>query len=78
MAHGNEDTYRAMLQIKRSVQTRYAQVNYVSSELTSEEPPLDAGQVDPRVSGLDNDAMGALEAQARGGGAAKETKGPYP
>jgi pre-mRNA-splicing factor SYF1 len=65
VAHGNQDTYREMLQIKRSVQTRYAQVNYVSAELTDEDQPMDSGPLDPRSGGLENDAMGALEAQAR-------------
>lgn len=36
--HGNEDTFREMLRIKRSVQARYSQANYMTANMLSDAP----------------------------------------
>ncbi|KAL8953386.1 MAG: hypothetical protein Q9222_000763 [Ikaeria aurantiellina] len=72
--HGNEDTFKEMLRIKRSVQAQYnTDVNFIASQALQRSQQQAAGQnVD--VDGQDNgdegatqdaDAMAALERQAR-------------
>ncbi len=67
--HGNEDTFKEMLRIKRSVQAQYnTDVNFVASQaLAKSQQKGQAGQAEPSENG-DNDtadAMAALERQAR-------------
>lgn len=59
--HGNEDTYKEMLRIKRSVQTQYnTDVNFIASQA------LARSQRQPGSGGADGgDAMSALEKQLR-------------
>jgi pre-mRNA-splicing factor SYF1 len=57
--HGNEDTFKEMLRIKRSVQAQYnTDVNFIASQA------LARSQVPPETR-EDEDAMAALERQAR-------------
>ncbi|KXH51185.1 pre-mRNA-splicing factor SYF1 [Colletotrichum simmondsii] len=60
--HGNEDTFKEMLRIKRSVQAQYnTDVNFIASQALarSQRRPEDSGDADV------DDAMAALERQAR-------------
>ncbi|KAK1969846.1 pre-mRNA-splicing factor SYF1 [Colletotrichum sublineola] len=60
--HGNEDTFKEMLRIKRSVQAQYnTDVNFIASQALarSQRRPEESG--DPEVA----DAMAALERQAK-------------
>lgn len=63
--HGNEDTYKEMLRIKRSVQAQYnTDVNFIASQA------LARGQAKPAAAGEDEDgekrdAMEALDREAR-------------
>ena len=63
--HGNEDTYKEMLRIKRSVQAQYnTDVNFIASQA------LARGQAKPVAAGEDGDgektdAMEALDREAR-------------
>jgi pre-mRNA-splicing factor SYF1 len=61
--HGNEDTFKEMLRIKRSVQAQYnTDVNFIASQALARSKQLPGeGQVDEEVT----DAMAALERQAR-------------
>jgi pre-mRNA-splicing factor SYF1 len=62
--HGNEDTYREMLRIKRSVQAQYnTDVNFIASQAIARSQAKEAanGEVDSEVT----DAMEQLERQAR-------------
>jgi len=40
VSFGNEETFREMLRVKRSVQTAFAQVNYMAAEMASGEAPV--------------------------------------
>ena len=68
--HGNEDTFKEMLRIKRSVQAQYnTDVNFIASQALarSQQQPEDQtgnGDGEDRLNG-DADAMAALERQAR-------------
>jgi pre-mRNA-splicing factor SYF1 len=64
IAHGNEDTVREMLRIKRSVQATYnVQVNFMSAQMVSTTgEQISAGQVAP--SKENEDPMSHLDAQA--------------
>ncbi|MBE3041040.1 hypothetical protein IMZ48_00315 [Candidatus Bathyarchaeota archaeon] len=58
--HGNEDTFKEMLRIKRSVQAQYnTDVNFIASQA------LAGGQVPLEEDDGTGDAMAALERQAR-------------
>ncbi|KAF4778157.1 pre-mRNA-splicing factor SYF1 [Colletotrichum scovillei] len=60
--HGNEDTFKEMLRIKRSVQAQYnTDVNFIASQALarSQRRPEDSGDAEV------DDAMAALERQAR-------------
>lgn len=61
--HGNEDTFKEMLRIKRSVQAQYnTDVNFIASQaLARQQQAGDGGEVD----GEGADAMAALEREAR-------------
>ncbi|KAF5520146.1 Pre-mRNA-splicing factor SYF1 [Colletotrichum aenigma] len=61
--HGNEDTFKEMLRIKRSVQAQYnTDVNFIASQaLARSQRQPDVDSADPEVA----DAMAALERQAR-------------
>ncbi|KAL2023954.1 hypothetical protein VTK56DRAFT_189 [Thermocarpiscus australiensis] len=65
--HGNEDTYKEMLRIKRSVQAKYnTDVNFIASQALARSQQRKqkngtGGEVDPEVA----DAMEQLERQAR-------------
>lgn len=67
--HGNEDTFKEMLRIKRSVQAQYnTDVNFIASQALarSQMKPEDAENVDGEgEAGEKADAMAALERQAR-------------
>ena len=69
MQHGNEDTFKEMLRIKRSVQAQYnTDVNFIASQALarSQQKPEDAENGEA-ANGADEkaDAMAALERQAR-------------
>ena len=59
IAHGNEDTFRDMLRLKRSVQAQYSQVNYMVADMINE--------VKPTLT--DAQAMAEVASHNRGGGA---------
>jgi pre-mRNA-splicing factor SYF1 len=66
--HGNEDTYKEMLRIKRSVQAQYnTDVNFIASQAVARGQqngaPADEDADDADAAG--EDAMAALERQAR-------------
>ncbi|OOF97470.1 hypothetical protein ASPCADRAFT_206302 [Aspergillus carbonarius ITEM 5010] len=71
--HGNEDTFKEMLRIKRSVQAQYnTDVNFIASQAIarSQQRTQDGGQAKDEQDGVDAaaeraDAMAALERQAR-------------
>jgi pre-mRNA-splicing factor SYF1 len=71
IAHGNEDTVREMLRIKRSVQATYnVQVNFMSAQMiaasinaNSNTAAAAATSVDSQAS-KENDPMASLEAKA--------------
>ena len=67
--HGNEDTFKEMLRIKRSVQAQYnTDVNFIASQALarSQMKPEDAENMDGEgEAGEKADAMAALERQAR-------------
>ncbi|KAJ5527226.1 hypothetical protein N7451_003818 [Penicillium sp. IBT 35674x] len=65
--HGNEDTFKEMLRIKRSVQTQYnTDVNFIASQAIarSQQRPDDEQAGDEEDAGR-ADAMAAIERQAR-------------
>jgi pre-mRNA-splicing factor SYF1 len=55
VAHGNEETFREMLRVKRSVAARYSQVNYMAAEMMTE---------NANSSVSDADAMSRLQGEA--------------
>ncbi|KAL0933040.1 pre-mRNA-splicing factor syf1 [Colletotrichum truncatum] len=60
--HGNEDTFKEMLRIKRSVQAQYnTDVNFIASQALARSQQRPEESADPDVA----DAMAALERQAR-------------
>ncbi|EHA18918.1 hypothetical protein ASPNIDRAFT_49828 [Aspergillus niger ATCC 1015] len=71
--HGNEDTFKEMLRIKRSVQAQYnTDVNFIASQAIarSQQRTQDGGKDNTEQDGVDAeaeraDAMAALERQAR-------------
>lgn len=66
--HGNEDTFKEMLRIKRSVQAQYnTDVNFIASQALARSQQQQAGQEVDADDGdvQDADAMAALERQAR-------------
>ncbi|MCJ1229627.1 pre-mRNA-splicing factor syf1 [Toensbergia leucococca] len=67
--HGNEDTFKEMLRIKRSVQAQYnTDVNFIASQALarSQQRPEDLeGEDDAMEESEKADAMAALERQAR-------------
>lgn len=65
--HGNEDTFKEMLRIKRSVQAQYnTDVNFIASQaLARSQQNPEAQQNEDNVEGGNGDAMSALERQAR-------------
>ena len=67
--HGNEDTFKEMLRIKRSVQAQYnTDVNFIASQALarSQQRPEDAANGDAEGHPAEQaDAMAALERQAR-------------
>jgi len=63
--HGNEDTFRDMLRIKRSVQATYAQVHFNSTDIAAEGGPE---VLDPMAAA--EDALKSDEDRKRAGGAA--------
>lgn len=71
--HGNEDTFKEMLRIKRSVQAQFnTDVNFIASQAVArQQQAAEAGQGDDeddegvKMNGEKADAMAALERQAR-------------
>jgi len=71
--HGNEDTFKEMLRIKRSVQAQYnTDVNFIASQALARAQPKSGGAIGRARSGSDEqggsqraDAMGALEREVR-------------
>ncbi|WYZ46463.1 hypothetical protein EsH8_IX_000688 [Colletotrichum jinshuiense] len=60
--HGNEDTFKEMLRIKRSVQAQYnTDVNFIASQALARSQRRPDESADPEVA----DAMAALERQAK-------------
>src|SRR6478735_1644992 len=60
--HGNEDTYKEMLRIKRSVQAQYnTDVNFIASQALARSQRRPGGADDAEIT----DAMAALERQSR-------------
>ncbi|KAF0315279.1 Pre-mRNA-splicing factor SYF1 [Colletotrichum sp. SAR11_59] len=60
--HGNEDTFKEMLRIKRSVQAQYnTDVNFIASQALARSQLQSDDSADPEVA----DAMATLERQAR-------------
>ncbi|KAF4627729.1 hypothetical protein G7Y89_g10424 [Cudoniella acicularis] len=60
--HGNEDTFKEMLRIKRSVQAQYnTDVNFIASQALARAKEAGGGEIDAD----DADAMAALEREAR-------------
>mmetsp|Transcript_19169 Transcript_19169/g.31375 ORF Transcript_19169/g.31375 Transcript_19169/m.31375 type:complete len:872 (-) Transcript_19169:255-2870(-) len=61
--HGNEDTFRDMLRIKRSVQATYTQVTFAAADMLNAAKQADEDNVAKRRK-TDNDAMEALDRMA--------------
>ncbi|XP_015888127.3 uncharacterized protein LOC107423123 [Ziziphus jujuba] len=64
--HGNEDTFREMLRIKRSVQASYSQTHFILPEyLMQKDQRLDLDEAKDKLkqAGLPEDEMAALERQ---------------
>jgi pre-mRNA-splicing factor SYF1 len=62
--HGNEDTFKEMLRIKRSVQAQYnTDVNFIASQALARSQQQAGGEGDEE--GEEADAMAALEREAR-------------
>jgi pre-mRNA-splicing factor SYF1 len=60
--HGNEDTFKEMLRIKRSVQAQYnTDVNFIASQALARSQRRPEGAEDAEIT----DAMAALERQSR-------------
>jgi len=77
--HGNEDTFREMLRVKRSVQARFSQANYMTANMLSDAPRVqtdaealakDAAKKAPAVSAA---AAAGVKRKAVEGGA-RETE----
>mmetsp|Transcript_37540 Transcript_37540/g.86680 ORF Transcript_37540/g.86680 Transcript_37540/m.86680 type:complete len:885 (+) Transcript_37540:71-2725(+) len=62
--HGNEDTFRDMLRVKRSVQATYAQVHFNATEIAEEVSTI----LDPMAAA--EEALQGEESRKRAGGAA--------
>ncbi|KAK5059704.1 pre-mRNA-splicing factor syf1 [Exophiala bonariae] len=70
VAHGNEDTFKEMLRIKRSVAAKFnTDVNYIASQAVKRGQAAASSTVDldgqDGQNGIAGDAMAALERQAR-------------
>ena len=64
--HGNEDTFKEMLRIKRSVQAQYnTDVNFIASQALARSQQRTRDIIEPGDGNDTNDAMAALEGQAR-------------
>ncbi|KAF2488096.1 hypothetical protein BDY17DRAFT_244227 [Neohortaea acidophila] len=70
--HGNEDTFKEMLRIKRSVQAKFnTDVSFIASQAVARQRAMEAGEEEGEeeeeqgVGGEKADAMAALERQAR-------------
>lgn len=66
--HGNEDTFKEMLRIKRSVQAQFnTDVNFIASQAVARQQAQATGAVDgdEEMDGEKADAMAQLERQAR-------------
>ncbi|KAL8938086.1 MAG: hypothetical protein Q9216_004084 [Gyalolechia sp. 2 TL-2023] len=67
--HGNEDTFKEMLRVKRSVQAQYnTDVNFIASQALARSQQQAGQEVNGEAEGddaQDADAMAALERQAR-------------
>jgi pre-mRNA-splicing factor SYF1 len=62
-AHGNEDTFRDMLRVQRSVETAYSHTNYLAAEMMAGEAlaakeRLEGGGVDAMAAEAEREAMG--------------------
>jgi pre-mRNA-splicing factor SYF1 len=67
VAHGNEDTFKEMLRVKRSVAAQFnTDINFIASQAVVKGQQATAAVADPGVNGnAGDDAMAALERQAR-------------
>ena len=72
VAHGNEETFREMLRVKRSVQTAFSQVNYMASEMLAGEAPIMSDAEALAKQGGADDARGHKRKAAEGGAAETE------
>ncbi|XTI83236.1 pre-mRNA-splicing factor syf1 [Cenococcum geophilum] len=64
--HGNEDTFKEMLRIKRSVQAQYnTDVNFIASQAIARGQQAQSDAANGETSDEKADAMAALERQAR-------------
>jgi len=61
--HGNEDTFREMLRVKRSVQARYSQANYMTANMLSEAPRIES---DAAARAKDTQKVAVAPAEAAG------------
>ncbi|CAN6858492.1 unnamed protein product [Brassica oleracea] len=63
--HGNEDTYREMLRIKRSVSASYSQTHFILPENMMQKDKIDVEEAKDELkkAGLPEDEMAALERQ---------------
>ncbi|XP_075479244.1 uncharacterized protein LOC142520133 [Primulina tabacum] len=64
--HGNEDTFREMLRVKRSVSASYSQTHYILPEYLMQKDQmqtLDEAKDVLKKAGVDDDEMAALERQ---------------
>jgi len=66
VAHGNEDTYKDMLRVKRTVLAQFSQANYMAAEMLTETPHVLS---DAEAMKLEADKQARIEGR-RGGGAA--------
>lgn len=66
VAHGNEDTFKEMLRIKRSVAAQFnTDVNYIASQAIARAQVTTNGELEKTQDTEATDAMAALERQAR-------------
>ncbi|KAF2428977.1 putative DNA repair and transcription protein [Tothia fuscella] len=68
VGHGNEDTFKEMLRVKRSVQAQYnTDVNFIATQALARSKDVNVDGDTANGEGMDgqNDAMAALERQAR-------------
>ncbi|XP_023752205.1 uncharacterized protein LOC111900559 [Lactuca sativa] len=61
--HGNEDTFRDMLRIKRSVSARHSQTHVMLPEYLMQKPTVDEAMDALKKAGVPEDEMAALERQ---------------